>query len=923
MRRETGESAMKRHIYFLILLLAAGAVMGYGSDKDALIALYNATGGEDWTDNTNWDSAADISAWYGVTVKAGRVTELFLRDNNLSGSIPDEIGDLTELEYLYLDDNNLSGPIPVEIGNLGNLERLYLGKNNLTGTIPSQLGALSNLKYLLLQENVLTGGIPEELGGLSKLIVLSLASNSLSGGIPNTLGNLENLLRLLLGSNELTGSIPEDLTALSGLETLYLEGNMLSGEIPGHFTQLTGLSELDLGYNALVVDEDDADLIAFLASKDSDWDDGQTIAPIDLVLTVQEGGSLLLEWTPVEFQAVTGGYRIYYSTTKGGPYTLWGETGDKQDSSRLITDLEPGTVYYFIIRTFTNPHAQNDNTVESENSAEAGASTLVEYTLTVQSLPGGGVYITVNPADRESESSGATPFERYYPAGTEVTLTAPETFDGPDFKMWQVNGTHFYQRELAVTMDHDITVTAIYKDPEIYVNRHRLNFAATTRGLITEAQEFLVGNRGGGSLLWEIASAPSWISTSPDSGMNSGYGTTFATAAANTEDLSKGTHHGYITITSPDASNSPQQIEVTLVIKSSTKDEPPFGRFDTPVNGSVVRGSIPVTGWVLDDIGPASVKLYREEKDNPGELAYIGDATFVEGARPDVEAAYPDYPMSYKAGWGYMLLTNFLPDGDGGYTLHAVAADLDGEETTLGTRTITVDNENAVKPFGAIDTPEQGGDASGNGYRNQGWVLTPLPNKIPEDGSTIDLYIDGVKVQEGAKYDIFRADIAGLFPGYANSEGALAYFDFDTAAYANGLHTIAWTAEDNAGNKDGIGSRYFIVRNVNNGSTASTIGQIGSIGPIGPIRPIKKSGPPVTADEKGVIAVHSKELELLEIDVGPGASVVSPLPVGSTFDPVNGVFYWQPGPGFVGAYEFEFAKSGGRRVFLRVFIGNR
>ncbi|UCH95448.1 MAG: hypothetical protein JSV88_01005 [Candidatus Aminicenantes bacterium] len=182
----------------------------------------------------------------------------------------------------------------------------------------------------------------------------------------------------------------------------------------------------------------------------------------------------------------------------------------------------------------------------------------------------------------------------------------------------------------------------------------------------------------------------------------------------------------------------------------------------------------------------------------------------------DVAAAYPGYPNNTKAGWGYMMLTNFLPNsGNGTFVIHAVVTDVVGKTTTLGTKTIHCDNANAVKPFGAIDTPTQGGTASGSNFINWGWVLTPQPNHIPTDGSTINVYVDGVNLGN-PNYNIYRSDIATLFPGFANSDGAVGYFNLDTTAYANGVHTIQWTARDSRGNIDGIGSRYFSIRNIKN-----------------------------------------------------------------------------------------------------------
>jgi len=249
--------------------------------------------------------------------------------------------------------------------------------------------------------------------------------------------------------------------------------------------------------------------------------------------------------------------------------------------------------------------------------------------------------------------------------------------------------------------------------------------------------------------------------------------------------------------------------DAVFTIKTAT-GAPPVGSFDSPKEGAKVSGSIPVTGWAIDDIGVSYVKIYCKDK---GKSIYLGEAIFVEGARPDIENAFPNFPSNSKAGWGYMLLTHFLPaGGNGTYKLQAVAQDVEGNQVILGTKTINCDNAHAVKPFGAIDTPAQGGTASGKNFINWGWALTPPPNNIPQNGSTINVYIDGVKIGRPV-YNIYREDIARLFPGYTNSKGAVGYFTIDTAAYENGVHTIYWTVVDNAGNTDGIGSRYFTIQN--------------------------------------------------------------------------------------------------------------
>ena len=95
---------------------------------------------------------------------------------------------------------------------------------------------------------------------------------------------------------------------------------------------------------------------------------------------------------------------------------------------------------------------------------------------------------------------------------------------------------------------------------------------------------------------------------------------------------------------------------------------------------------------------------------------------------------------------------------------------------------------------------------------NFGWALTQNPKIIPTDGSTIDVYIDGLLAGHPS-YGHYRADVATLFPGYANSNGAVGFFQFDSTALANGLHTIGWSVRDSGGKVQGIGSRYFRVQN--------------------------------------------------------------------------------------------------------------
>ena len=219
-------------------------------DSLALVALYNATDGPNWT-NT-WDLNQPMDTWFGVTLSGeGCVTSLILRFNQLSGNIPPELGNLSSLQDLYLNSNQLSGEIPAELGSLGNLEILTFDRNQLSGSIPPALGNLSSLRYLSLSSNQLSGSIPPELGNLSSLQDLYLQLNQLSGSIPPELGNLSSLQDLYLQLNQLSGNIPPQLGNLSNSHDLSLHSNQLSGNIPPELGNLSSLQDLSLHSNQL------------------------------------------------------------------------------------------------------------------------------------------------------------------------------------------------------------------------------------------------------------------------------------------------------------------------------------------------------------------------------------------------------------------------------------------------------------------------------------------------------------------------------------------------------------------------------------------------------------------------------------------------------------------------------------------------
>ena len=223
-------------------------------EREILIELYNAMGGNRWDNNTRWCSDRPVAEWNGVNCDAnGYVTDLFLSYNNLTGSIPESIGNLGSLKTLLLDGNQLTGPIPASIGNLSSLNNLSLGSNQLTGSIPASIGNLRSLEQLNLSGNQLTGTIPASIWDLTALKYLSIGWNKqLTGTITESIGNLSSLENLTLSNTSITGPLPESIGNLSSLKYLYISDCKLADTaIPESICKLTSLIELHLSFNQL------------------------------------------------------------------------------------------------------------------------------------------------------------------------------------------------------------------------------------------------------------------------------------------------------------------------------------------------------------------------------------------------------------------------------------------------------------------------------------------------------------------------------------------------------------------------------------------------------------------------------------------------------------------------------------------------
>ncbi|XP_058071742.1 probable LRR receptor-like serine/threonine-protein kinase At1g56140 isoform X5 [Magnolia sinica] len=152
-----------------------------------------------------------------------RITRLIVFYQNVTGHIPETIGNLTHLNYLSVSTNLLSGSIPKELGNLRNLTNLQLGTNSFSGSLPQEMGTLVNLK------------------------VINMHSIGVSGPIPSTFANLVNLERLWAFDNELNGTIPDFMGNWTKIKILKLDGNAFQGPIPSSLSSLESLTDLQIG----------------------------------------------------------------------------------------------------------------------------------------------------------------------------------------------------------------------------------------------------------------------------------------------------------------------------------------------------------------------------------------------------------------------------------------------------------------------------------------------------------------------------------------------------------------------------------------------------------------------------------------------------------------------------------------------------
>ena len=217
-------------------------------DREALVALYESTDGENWQQNRNWLSDAPLSDWHGVSTDGdGRVVALELSGNNLVGTLPPELSTLTRLALLDVSANHLRGVIPSGLASLASLRVLLLNGNELTGRVPPELGGLSSLVILALHHNLLRGEVPEQLGDLANLLALSVwEGNQLAGAIPEVLAHAlvgpAGLLTALGDFASRLGVLAEELgTSIEELGCAFGELGCALGGIAGAVGTVAGV----------------------------------------------------------------------------------------------------------------------------------------------------------------------------------------------------------------------------------------------------------------------------------------------------------------------------------------------------------------------------------------------------------------------------------------------------------------------------------------------------------------------------------------------------------------------------------------------------------------------------------------------------------------------------------------------------------
>jgi len=400
----------KKLMIGLVAMLLSGLVVADvpQSQRDALVALYEATQGAGWTDNSNWLNGDPCNdQWYGTICANDNLVELRLGGNNLVGTIPTEIGDLSDLTLLSLAENPLTGHIPDTIGNLTNLLSLFIHDTQITGPIPDTIGNLVLLRSLYLYNNQHSGIIPTSLSQVAGLTILILTSNQLTGEIPTTLINLEQLVIFLYEHN---GLYATDTAVFEFLFNASCFDNGVFIDCPSLNTQ--------------------------------------TLAPDDFRIESSTDTSVELAWDPVEY-GVPGGYQLWMAQSADGPFSLVHDTGRKNELTHTITGLASTEGLHFRLTSYTNPHDLNSNRLVS-HAIDLTDERMIPPTHPMQSIHSGSWFNTAQSGhglviQMLSETAAVVYWYVYDNDGNQLWLVGTGPYDGRTIQlnMFESRGAMF------------------------------------------------------------------------------------------------------------------------------------------------------------------------------------------------------------------------------------------------------------------------------------------------------------------------------------------------------------------------------------------------------------------------------------------------------------------------------------------------
>ncbi|CAN6576413.1 unnamed protein product [Malus baccata var. baccata] len=244
------------HMFVLISCLSAGlAITDFGNETDrlALLDLKRRITKDPLRIMSSWNDSVDFCSWIGVTChhSTKRVMILDLEAQELVGSLPHSIGNLTYLTGINLRHNHFRGEILQEMGRLRSLQYLNMSYNSFVGKIPTNISYCTQLMMLDVSSNMIIGSIPDQLSSLLNLTHLWVYGNNLTGTIPSWIGNFSSLNTLYLDTNNFQGSIPNEFGHLTSLGKFVLGLNNLSGIVPSSIYNISSLYVFDVTQNQL------------------------------------------------------------------------------------------------------------------------------------------------------------------------------------------------------------------------------------------------------------------------------------------------------------------------------------------------------------------------------------------------------------------------------------------------------------------------------------------------------------------------------------------------------------------------------------------------------------------------------------------------------------------------------------------------